>query len=106
MYIPMPICTNNVNIPEDVLELIELLAKNTHEVWAKNRISEGWSYGPERNDPKKQTPCLVPYEELSEEEKLYDRETSRQTIAVILSMGYQLISPSQKRAHGKLDCSE
>lgn len=98
----MPICTNDVNIPQDVLELVEILAKNTHEVWAQNRISEGWSYGPERNDAKKQTPCLVPYEMLPEEEKLYDRETIRQAIAVILSMGYQLILPSQGRAHGIL----
>lgn len=50
------------------------MAKNVHEVWAQNRINEGWKYGDKRNDELKQHPCLVPYEELSEVEKDYDRE--------------------------------
>lgn len=71
-------------------ELLEELAKNVHDQWAKGRISEGWTYGPERNDALKQTPCLVPYEQLPEIEKEYDRNTALQTIKFLLEKGYKI----------------
>ena len=71
-------------------ELLEELAKNVHDQWAKGRISEGWTYGPERNDELKQTPCLVPYEQLPEIEKEYDRNTALQTIKFLLEKGYKI----------------
>ena len=52
-YIPKPFDTKEVHIQEDILALSELLAKNSHEVWAKERISQGWSYGPVRDDARK-----------------------------------------------------
>ena len=58
------------------LNILEAMAKNVHEVWAESRISQGWTYGPERNDVLKHHPCLVPYEELPEVEKAYDRDTA------------------------------
>ena len=70
------------------MNLLEKLARNTHEVWAKGRMDQGWSWGPVRNDTLKQHPCLVPYEMLSEEEKAYDRQTALETIKLILSLGY------------------
>ena len=86
----MPIDTNNVKLDDDVLELCELLAKNTHEVWSKNRIADGWTYGEVRDDLKKQHPCLIPYEELPEAEKEYDRSTSLETLKLIVKLGYKL----------------
>ena len=71
-------------------ELLEELAKNVHDQWAKGRIGEGWTYGPERNDALKQTPCLVPYEQLPEIEKEYDRNTALQTIKFLLEKGYKI----------------
>lgn len=38
-------------------------------------MTEGWTYGPERNDTLKQHLCLMPYEELPESEKQYDRNS-------------------------------
>ena len=70
--------------------LVEEMAKNVHEVWAQTRISQGWSFGEERNDAAKKHPCLVPYEELSEEEKTYDRNTSVQTLKLILKRGFKI----------------
>lgn len=70
--------------------LVEEMAKNVHEVWAQTRISQGWSFGEERNDATKKHPCLVPYEELSEEEKTYDRNTSVQTLKLILKFGFKI----------------
>jgi hypothetical protein len=90
MYKPQPIDTSSVTLTDDILELCELIAKNTHEVWSAGRIKDGWSYGPTRDDEKKTHPCLVPYEELSEEEKEYDRNTSLETLKLIVSLGYTI----------------
>lgn len=89
-YNPNPIDTKSVLIPNQLSELVELLAENTHENWALNRKKQGWKYGKNRNDEKKETPCLVPYNQLSEEEKEYDRITSLETIKTIIKMGYTI----------------
>ena len=90
MYIPKPIDTSDVVLSEDLLELCEQLAENTHEVWAKGRQAEGWSYGPVRSDEKKQTPCLVPYSELTDEERAYDRNTAMETVRLLVKLGYRI----------------
>lgn len=89
-YIPKPEETSEVNLPEELLPLIEKMAKNVHEVWAKNRMDEGWTYGPERDDAHKKHPCLVPYEDLPENEKDYDRATSQETLKLILKLGFEI----------------
>lgn len=89
-YIPQPIDTADVKVPDELLQLGEYLARNIHEVWARQRLSEGWTYGPMRDNEKKQHPDLIPYEELPEGEKAYDRNTSMETIRVILSLGYRI----------------
>ena len=85
-YIPNPVNTTDVALPDELQELVEEMAKNVHEVWAQKRISQGWTYGPERNDELKHHPCLVPYEELSEIEKAYDRET----LKLIIKLGFKI----------------
>ncbi|MBQ8408175.1 MAG: Ryanodine receptor Ryr [Clostridia bacterium] len=90
MYIPKPINTDDVILPEEILELSEEIAKNTHEVWSEGRMAEGWVYGEKRDDDKKCHPCLVPYEELSEGEKQYDRDTSLGTLKLIIKLGYKI----------------
>ena len=90
MYQPKPIDTSDIVLPEELSELMERMAENVHEVWARGRIDEGWSHGPRRNDTLRQTPCLVPYAALSEEEKEYDRRTAAETLKMILSMGYRI----------------
>jgi len=89
-YTPHPIDTTDIMIPEELDLLVEKLSKNVHEVWAENRIKEGWKYGEQRNDEHKTHPCLVPYEALSEEEKEYDRNTSLGTIKLILKLGFKI----------------
>ena len=71
-YIPKPISTVHICLEQDILALGELLARNTHDVWAKERMDQGWTYGEARNDEKKEHPCLIPYEDLPESEKAYD----------------------------------
>ena len=89
-YVPNPVDTTDVKLPLELESLVEEMAKNVHEVWAQTRISQGWSFGEERNDAAKKHPCLVPYEELSEEEKTYDRNTSVQTLKLILKLGFKI----------------
>lgn len=90
MYKPEPIDTKNIEIPLDLRPLVELIAKNVHEVWAEGRIKEGWTYGKVKDSILKTTPCLVPYEELSEQEKDYDRNTALETIKLVLKFGYKI----------------
>ena len=89
-YIPQPKETSDIILPRELNELAEQIAKNVHEVWAQNRIKQGWTYGKERSDALKQHPCLSPYEELSEEEKDYDRDTAFGTLRLIAKLGFKI----------------
>jgi len=90
VYVPQLMDTEDVQLPEELNELVEQMAKNVHEVWAQTRIQQGWTYGPERNDALKHHPCLVPYEELPESEKEYDRNTSIETLKLICKLGFKI----------------
>lgn len=89
-YTPRPAETSDVKLPDELLPLIEEMARNVHEVWAENRIKEGWTYGPNRDDTAMTHPGLVPYEELTESEKEYDRATSQETLKLILKLGFSI----------------
>ena len=90
MYTPKPVDTSKIVLPDSLSELTEKIAENVHDVWALQRISQGWTYGEKRDDIKKTTPCLVPYSELPEEEKEYDRSTAIETVKLIVSLGYKI----------------
>lgn len=89
-YIPHPIDTSGVTLPVELEQLVEQMSKNVHEVWSETRIQQGWTYGPERNDEQKTHPCLVPYEDLPEQEKEYDRNTSIGTLKLIMKLGFKI----------------
>lgn len=90
-YIPQPIDTHDVELPDELNRLAEQIAKNVHEVWSAGRMQEGWTYGEKRDDTLKHNPCLVPYEELSDSEKVYDRETSQETLKLIIKLGFKIV---------------
>ena len=89
-YEPQPIDTSSVSLTPEVLDLRELLAENAHDHWALQRMADGWTYGPQRDDDQKRHPCLVPYEELPESEKEYDRNAAIETLKAILALGYRI----------------
>ncbi len=89
-YEPKPIDTSSVTLPDDLTQLRELLAKNAHDHWAKKRLEEGWKYGPNRDDDRKEHPNLIPYEALSEPEKEYDRQMAIETLKAIIALGYYI----------------
>lgn len=89
-YIPQPVDTKDVVLPEELNSLAEEIAKNVHEVWAESRVKDGWTYGDVRDDAEKFHPCLVPYEQLPEAEKEYDRNTSLETLKLIVKLGFKI----------------
>jgi class 3 adenylate cyclase len=97
-YAPQPIDTTHVTLPAEIHQLIEHLAENVHEHWARQRLAEGWTYGPRRDDGKKEHPCLVPYAALPDTEKQYDRLAAMETLKTIIALGYRLEPPHQHAA--------
>lgn len=100
-YKPEPIDTSHVKLPPELMNLSEMLARNTHEIWAQQRLADGWHYGKRRDDVRKEHPCIVPYEELPESEKVYDRETAMGALKAIVELGYQVKKASRRRNGSK-----
>lgn len=96
-YTPRPIPTEGIELAPPLEALVEKLAENAHDLWALQRLSEGWSYGPARDDRLRQHPCLVAYSELPENEKEYDRISARGTLKAILSAGYSIRAPGDSK---------
>lgn len=90
-YTPKPIDLSDVELPEELTELREAIAENAHEVWATERQAQGWTYGPQRDDNKKQTPCMVPYSQLPESEKKFDRDMAMDTLKLLKKLGYDIV---------------
>lgn len=90
MYEPKPIDTVRVQLPEGITGLVERLAEHNHDIWAQQRLAAGWTYGPQRDDAKKHNPDLVPYADLPESEKEYDRQTAIGILKAIVALGYRI----------------
>lgn len=95
-YQPQPIDTLRVQVPREIEELTERLARNAHENWARQRMADGWRWGTERDDRRKLHPCLIRYEELPESEKVYNRATAMETVKAILALGFRITGPEGK----------
>ena len=89
-YNPQVMDVSAIELPSGLVELTEAMAANVHAVWAAGRIAEGWKYGKERDDRLKLHPCLIPYDELSDEEKEYDRATAVSTLKLLIALGYRI----------------
>jgi len=93
-YRPQPIDTTGVELPAEIAPLVERLAEHNHDIWARQRIQDGWSWGPKRDDDAKMHPDLIAYERLSEEEKQYDRNAAVETLKAIVALGYAIVKGS------------
>jgi hypothetical protein len=87
-YKPEPLPIEDIELERELLELVERLAEHAHDTWAFQRMSEGWTFGPERCDESRRHPCLVPYSNLEETEKVYDRKMVLGTIRAIIACGF------------------
>jgi ryanodine receptor 2 len=89
-YSPGPIDTTGIALTDGQAALVEKLAAHVHDVWAAQRIADGWRFGKARDDISKSHPCLVPYDELPETEKTYDRVMVEQVIKAAVALGYRI----------------
>ena len=94
-YAPVTLISQDAVLPKDILGLTEKLAARVHDAWAAQKLKEGWTYGDVKDEGKKTTPCLVPYDELPESEKGYDRCTALETIKGLIMLGYQIVPKGQ-----------
>ena len=90
-YEPHPIDVDDIPLDRDLEELQEAIAENAHDVWAKARINEGWSYGKERDDINRLHPDLVPYTALPDSEEEYDCIMAFNTIKLVKKLGFDII---------------
>jgi hypothetical protein len=89
-YRPRPIDTSGVKLADQLRELTERLAEHAHDIWAQQRLAEGWTYGPARDDTTRQHPDLVAYADLPETEKAYDRSAAMETLKAVIALGYRI----------------
>lgn len=92
-YIPKPIDTSDIVLPSELLELTEQLAENVHDIWALGRLAEGWVYGKIKDAELKTTPLLVPYQNLVDSEKDFDRKSAIETLKLVIKLGYRIVKP-------------
>jgi ryanodine receptor 2 len=92
-YQPDPIDSAGITLPAELLALTEHLARNAHAVWARQRMRDGWVWGPNRDDALKQHPSLVEYDALTDDEKEYDRQVALETLRTVIALGYRIVKP-------------
>jgi hypothetical protein len=105
-YRPSPIPTSGVTLPSELDALLERLAEHVHDLWALGRMAENWTWGEQRSDEARTHPDLVPYPELGEGEKAFDRTTARETLLAVLALGYRIIPPEQSAHHDEISASK
>lgn len=95
-YKPSPLDLNAVSLTPKLEELVDQLAENTHNLWAKERIQQGWTYGLNEDSENYRSPHLVPYSKVDEAIKKANRDTASETVRTLLVYGYQLDPPTQE----------
>jgi len=101
-YEPKPISLEGVEIGTELTELVEALARNAHDVWACQRLADGWIWGQERNDSVKTHPCLVAYDDLPDSEKVYDLNVASNTIRAVIALGFRISRDVQPKVDDRL----
>jgi hypothetical protein len=82
-----------IELDPELVALIEGVARHVHDAWVRVRLDQGWTVGPTRDDASKRHPCLVPYEELDEADKIVDRETAKATLQATIALGFVITRP-------------
>lgn len=94
-YIPHPVNVDDIVLDNSLLGLSEVLAENVHETWSARRMAQGWRYGERRDDGARLHPGLVPYSDLPEKEKEYDRMTAMNTLRLVIKLGFTICPPAE-----------
>ncbi|XP_023320280.1 ryanodine receptor isoform X3 [Eurytemora carolleeae] len=100
-YKPAPLDLSAIELTTKMEELVDLLAENTHNLWAKERISQSWTYGLNEDSERKRSPHLLPYIYVDEAIKIANRNTASETVRTLLVYGYILDPPT-----GEIEATE
>ncbi|XP_076834094.1 ryanodine receptor 3 isoform X4 [Brachyhypopomus gauderio] len=98
-YKPTPLELSDVKLTPSQELLVDRLAENAHNVWAKERIKQGWTYGIQQDVKSKRNPRLVPYALLDERTKKSNRDSLREAIRTLIGYGYNIEPPDQEGGH-------
>ena len=60
---------------------------------SRTAAAAGWRLGPEKDLDRKTTPYLVPWDQLADAVKEYDRNAAGETLKAILKLGYMIGEP-------------
>uniref|UniRef100_A0A087YKM4 Ryanodine receptor 2 n=1 Tax=Poecilia formosa TaxID=48698 RepID=A0A087YKM4_POEFO len=96
-YRPAPIDLRQITLSSADKDVVTLLAENHHNIWARERIKQGWTYGPEQDIKGKRSPHLVPYSLVDERMRKAGMESVREAVRLLLAFGYSLESLSQEQ---------
>ncbi|TSO67486.1 Ryanodine receptor 3 [Bagarius yarrelli] len=94
-YKPMPLELSEVKLSPAQELLVDKLAENAHNVWAKDRVKQSWTYGIQQDPKNKRNPRLVPYVLLDERTKKSNRDSLREAIRTLIGCGYN-VEPSDQ----------
>ena len=92
-HVREPFDQSEPELPPELLERTEILARHVHDTWVRIRKAQGWTIGPQRDDVRKEHPCLVPYDQLPEDEKESDRQTTLATLRGLMTLGFEIRQP-------------
>uniref|UniRef100_A0A665TV22 Ryanodine receptor 3 n=1 Tax=Echeneis naucrates TaxID=173247 RepID=A0A665TV22_ECHNA len=95
-YKPAPLELSDVKLNSGQEVLVDKLAENAHNVWAKDRIKQGWTYGIQQDIKSRRNPRLVPYALLDERTKKSNRDSLREAIRTMVGYGYDIDPPDQE----------
>uniref|UniRef100_A0A3P9P1N7 Ryanodine receptor 2 n=1 Tax=Poecilia reticulata TaxID=8081 RepID=A0A3P9P1N7_POERE len=91
-YRPAPIDLRQITLSSADKDVVTLLAENHHNIWARERIKQGWTYGPEQDIKGKRSPHLVPYSLVDEGMRKAGMASMREAVRLLLAFGYSLES--------------
>ncbi|KAJ3590256.1 hypothetical protein NHX12_008210, partial [Muraenolepis orangiensis] len=100
-YKPAPLDLNHVKLTPNQNQLVEKLAENGHNVWARDRVRQGWTYSIVQDILNKRNPRLVPYILLDEKTKKTNRDSVNNAVRTLIGYGYNIEPPDQESTgHG------
>jgi hypothetical protein len=89
------------SLPKLTTREIELMAEMEHGRWVVERLQGGWRFDRDRNPAKKLSPYLVPWTELTDEEKQWDRNAVMEWPRVLAKAGLEVVRPKAIKRTGK-----
>jgi len=99
-YKPAPLDLSAIELNPKTEELVDKLAENTHNVWARERISQDWTYGLSEDTEARRSPHLVQYSDVDEAIKVANRAAASETVKTLLVYGYVLDPPTGDHHEG------